>query len=216
VKKVFRSETEFAFPAYRTQLFSPDDLDNVKKIQAGYKVEPLSAFLGQPAPAAAPAIDFFKPLTPDEERKSLEFFNELNFILQLCPTVPSETELMARFAKIGVGAGKTLHPSTLSPEMKTAIEQAMADAWVDVENLKKRIDAGEVTSGDLFGTRTYLKNNYLYRMTAAVLGIYGNSKQEAMYPVYAIDAAGRRQQVHRALCARPAAPCKRVLVADDV
>ena len=69
VKKVFRSETEFVLAAYRTQLFNPDDLDNVKKIQAGYKAEPLSAFLGQPAPAAAPAIDFIKPLTPDEERR---------------------------------------------------------------------------------------------------------------------------------------------------
>jgi len=192
VKKVFRSETEFVFPAYRTQLFNPDDLDNVKKIQAGYKVELLSAFLGQPAPAAAPAIDFIKPLTPDEERKSLEFFNELNFILQFCPTVPSETELMARFAKIGVGAGKTFDASTLSTEMKTAIEQGMADAWVDLDNLKKKIDVGEVTAGDLFGTRAYLKNNYLYRMAAAVLGIYGNSKQEAMYPVYAIDEAGQK------------------------
>jgi hypothetical protein len=189
---VFRSETEFVFPAYRTQLFNPDDLDNVKKIQAGYKVELLSAFLGQPAPAAAPAIDFIKPLTPDEERKSLEFFNELNFILQFCPTVPSETELMARFAKIGVGAGKTFDASTLSTEMKTAIEQGMADAWVDLDNLKKKIDVGEVTAGDLFGTRAYLKNNYLYRMAAAVLGIYGISKQEAMYPVYAIDEAGQK------------------------
>jgi hypothetical protein len=49
-----------------------------------------------------------------------------------------------------------------------------------------------VTSGDMFGTREYLKNNYLYRMAAAVLGIYGNSKEEAMYPVYAIDAAGQK------------------------
>ena len=48
-----------------------------------------------------------------------------------------------------------------------------------------------MTSGDLFGTREYLKNNYLYRMAAAVLGIYGNSKQEAMYPVYAVDADGQ-------------------------
>jgi hypothetical protein len=37
----------------------------VKKVQAGYKAEPLSVFLGQPAPTAAPAIDFIKPLTPD-------------------------------------------------------------------------------------------------------------------------------------------------------
>jgi hypothetical protein len=35
---------------------------------------------------------------------------------------------MARFAKIGVGAGKTFDASKLSPEMKTAIEQGMADA----------------------------------------------------------------------------------------
>ncbi|CAN7506273.1 DUF1254 domain-containing protein [Phyllobacterium sp. LjRoot231] len=192
VKKVIRSETELVLAAYRTQLFNPGDLDNVKKIQAGYKAEPLSAFLGQPAPKAAPTIDFIKPLTPDEEKASLEFFNVLNFILQYCPTDPSETELMARFAKIGIGAGKTFDASKLSPETKNAIEQGMADAWVDLENLRKRIDAGEVTSGQLFGTREYLKNNYLYRMAAAKLGIYGNSKQEAMYPVYAVDADGQK------------------------
>ena len=50
---------------------------------------------------------------------------------------------------------------------------------------------GKVTSGDLFGTREYLKNNYLYRMAAAVLGIYGNSKAEAMYPLYTVDADGQ-------------------------
>jgi hypothetical protein len=29
-------------------------------------------------------------------------------------------------------------------------------------------------------------------MAAAVLGIYGNSKQEAMYPVYYVDAAKQK------------------------
>jgi hypothetical protein len=192
VKKVMRSETEFVFVVYRTQLFSPDDLDNVKRVQAGYKAEPLSAFLGQPAPTAAPPIAFIKPLTPDEEKKSPAFFNILNFVLQFCPTDPSEKELIARFAKIGVGAGKTFDASTLSPELKTAIEQGMADAWADLASLVKRIDAKEVTSGDLFGTRAYLKNNYLYRMAAAALGIYGNSKQEAMYPIYGVDAEGQK------------------------
>src|SRR5688572_7077908 len=80
IKKAFRSETELAFPGYRTQLFNPDDLDNVRKVQAGYKVQTLSAFLGQPAPTAAPAIDFIKPLTPAEEKTSPEFFNILNFV----------------------------------------------------------------------------------------------------------------------------------------
>ncbi|MBY5912840.1 cell envelope protein [Rhizobium leguminosarum bv. trifolii] len=193
VKKVIRSETDFIWAAYRTQLFNPDDIDNVKKVQAGYKAEPLSVFLGQTAPAAAPAVDFIKTLTPEEEKTSPEFFNILNFILQYCPTDPSETELMARFAKIGVGAGKTIDFDKLSPEMKAAFEQGMADAWKELATLEKqKIDTGEVTSGDVFGTREYLKNNYLYRMAGAVLGIGGNSKQEAMYPVYAVDADGKK------------------------
>jgi hypothetical protein len=192
VAKVLRSETELVFVGYRTQLFSPSDIDNVKKVQAGYKVQSLSAFLGQPTPKAEPAIDFIRPLTPEQQKTSVDFFNILNFVLQFCPTVPSETGLMERFSKIGVGGGRTFDASKLSPELKTAIEQGMADAWADLASLQKRIDAGEITSGDLFGTREYLKNNYLYRMAAAVLGIYGNSKQEAMYPVYAIDAEGKK------------------------
>jgi hypothetical protein len=190
VKKVFRSETDFVFAVYRTQLFKPDDLDNVKKVQAGYKAQTLSAFLCQPAPKAAPAIDFIKPLTPAEEKTAAEFFNILNFVLRFCPTVPSETELMARFAKIGVGAGKTVDLS--KPEMKTALEQGMADAWAAFGGLKEEFEAGKLTSGDVFGTREYLKNNYLYRMGAAVLGIYGNSKQEALYPAYYVDEAKQK------------------------
>jgi hypothetical protein len=192
VKKVIRSETEFALAAYRTQLFNSGDLDNVKRVQAGYQAQPLSAFLGQAAAQVAPAIDFIKPLTPDEQKTSPEFFTILNFVLQFCPTNPSENELMSRFAKIGVGAGKSFDPRKLSAELKTATEQGMADAWADLGALQRRVEAKEVTSGDMFGTREYLKNNYLYRMAAAVLGIYGNSKQEAMYPVYGVDADGQK------------------------
>jgi hypothetical protein len=192
VKKVIQSETEFVFAAFRTQLFNPADLDNVKKVQAGYKAQPLSAFLGRPAPKAAPAIDFIKPLTPEGQRTSPEFYNILNFILQFCPTHPSEKELMARFAKIGVGAGKTFDASQLSPEMRTAVEQGMADALAELAALQKRIDAKEVTSGEMFGTREYLKNNYLYRMGAAVNGIYGNSEAEAIYPLLALDNEGQK------------------------
>jgi hypothetical protein len=90
IKSVIRSETDFAFVLYRTQLFNPADIENVKKIQAGYKVQTLSQFLGQPAPAAPPAINFMKPLSAEQERTSLEFFGLLNFILQFCPTDPSE------------------------------------------------------------------------------------------------------------------------------
>jgi hypothetical protein len=205
VKKVIRSETELVLAAYRTQLFNPADLDNVKKVQSGYKAQALSAFLGQPAPEAAPAINFIKPLTPATQKTSLEFFNILNFILQFCPTHPSEKQLMARFAAIGVGAGQTFDASKLSPELNKSIQDGMADAWAEFAALKKQVDKGEVTSGDVFGTREYLKNNYLYRMGAAVMGIFGNSKLEAMYPMYGVDADGQKLNgANRyTLCFRP-------------
>src|SRR5947207_8301748 len=76
--------------------------------------------------------------------------------------------------------------------MKAAIEQGMGDAWAAFGGLEKEFAAGKVTSGDVFGTREFLKNNYLYRMAAAVLGIYGNSKLEAMYPVYGVDEAKQK------------------------
>src|SRR6185503_6173200 len=43
IKKVVRSETELALAVYRTQLFDPGDIGNVEKVQAGYKVQTLSA-----------------------------------------------------------------------------------------------------------------------------------------------------------------------------
>jgi hypothetical protein len=177
---------------FRTQLFNPADLDNVKQIQAQYVVKPLSAFLGQPAPKAAPSINFPKPLTAITQKTSLDFYTLLNFYLQFCPTHPSEQALMARFAKIGVGAGQTFDASKLSPETKQAIEAGMADAWAAFKDLLGRINKGEVTSGDAFGTREYLKNNYLYRMGAAVTGIYGLSKEEAIYLPYFVDGDGQK------------------------
>lgn len=192
VKQVIQSETELALVPFRTQVFGPDDIENVKAVQAGYKAQTLSAFIGQPAPKAAPAIDYIKPLTPEAQKTSLEFFNILNFVLQFGPTHPSEQELMARFAKIGVGAGQTFDASKLSPEMKTAIEQGIADAWQALDGAEKEMEAGKVTSGDLFGTRESLHNNYLYRMLGAVWGIYGNSQTEAIYPTYTVDADGQK------------------------
>src|SRR5499426_1684241 len=56
IGKMFRSETDFSFAIIRTQLFNPADIDNVKKIQAGYRGVTLSKFENKPAPPAAPAI----------------------------------------------------------------------------------------------------------------------------------------------------------------
>jgi hypothetical protein len=82
IKKVFRSSTQFSVAGYRTQLFNADDIDNVKKVQAGYKVQTLSNYLKQPPPPVAPAIDFPKI---DKELVKTNFFDYLDFALQFAP-----------------------------------------------------------------------------------------------------------------------------------
>lgn len=192
IDKVFRCETEFAIAVIRTQLFGPEDMPNVIKVQDGYKLQPLSAFLGKAAPAAAPAVDFMKPLNKEEEKTSLEFFNLLNFLLTFCPTDPSETALMEKFARIDVGAGRKIDFAKMSTELKQAFADGIKGSWEDLGGfVKTEFETGKVTSGDVFGTRAFLKNNYLYRMAAAVFGIFGNSMDEAMYPMYKTDAAGQ-------------------------
>jgi len=191
IDAVIRSETELAFVLYRTQLFGADDLEEVKKIQASFEVQPLSRFTGG-APRSAVPIDFIEPLSAEAQRSSPEFFGILNFLLQFAPTHASETELMERFAKAGIGAGKRFDIAMFSPEQREAIGNGIADAWNAYAEFKsEEIDSGKRGSADVFGTREFLGNDYMARMASAVLGIYGNSKEEANYPAYFTDSEGK-------------------------
>lgn len=192
IDEVIRSDTELAFVLYRTQLFGPSDIEEVRKIQAGYQVAPLSVYLNQPSPEPAPAIDFVPPLPPEQQRTSPQFFEILNFALRYAPVLPGEEGLRDRFARIGVGPDGDFDADTLSPEMRTAIEGGMAEAWTEFDTFKKtKVDTGEVGSAQFFGTREDLKGNYLYRMAGAVLGIYGNTAAEAIYPGAFNDSTGQ-------------------------
>jgi hypothetical protein len=168
IKSVIRSETQFDFVLYRTQLFDPADIENVKKIQAGYKVQTLSTFLGKPPSASPPPVAFIKPLSAEDERTSLEFFNVLNFILQFGPTHPSEKALMARFAKIGVGSGQRFDVAALSPETRQAMHEGMADAWKAFAEFKAaQVDTGKVSSADGFGTRVSIAIRFSQSIASA-------------------------------------------------
>ena len=192
IREVIKADTDFALVAYRTQLLGPDDLNNVKKIQAGYKAEPLSTFLKKKAPDAAPAVDWPAPLSSDDQKTSLKFFDLMDFQLKYAPTMASEKDIRARFASIGLTGDGTFNSEKLSPEMQKAFEDGMTDAWAEFTTFKKdKIDTGEVASGQLFGTKEQLNGNYLYRMAGAVIGIYANSNAEAMYPVLSTDADGK-------------------------
>lgn len=189
---VIRCETRFAFVIYRTQLFDDADIEEVKRVQKKYQVQTLSRFMDTPAPAPQPPVDFIAPLTPEEQKTSPKFFSILNFLLQYAPTHPSEVALLERFATHGIGAGKRFDQSGLSESDRAAVASGMQQAWATFAEFKKeQVDTGKRSSADGFGTREFLKNDYLGRMSAAILGIYGNSKDEANYPIYFVDAEGK-------------------------
>jgi hypothetical protein len=190
IKKVFRSGTEFSLVGYRTQLFGPDDIDNVKKVQAGYQVQPLSGYLGKPTPTAAPKIEFPKI---DDALAKEEFFQYLGFLLQFAPPGPEEEAIRAKLARIGVGPGSKVDFTGLSPERKAAVAQGMkeGEARIDeyLEAAPKIENGWKLTS--LFGDRAYFHGDWLKRAAGAKAGIYGNEASEAAYP-YARELADGR------------------------
>src|SRR5271157_4337676 len=190
IKKVFHSETQFSFAIYRTQLFGPKDLPNVVKIQAGYKVQTLSQFLKQPPPPAAPAIDF-PPFTKDDMKTPFPKF--LNFILQFCPPVEEENALRAKFATIGIEAGKPFDLDKLSDAQKAEEALGVKEGYDSI--VKQKDEIGKTVNGwavgSAFGDRAFFHGNWPLRAAAALAGIYGNSAEEAVYPMAKTGSDGQ-------------------------
>ncbi|KQM50595.1 cell envelope protein [Pseudomonas sp. Leaf15] len=190
VDRVIYSESNIAYALYRTQLFDEKDLNKVKQIQNGYKVQPLSAYVKQPAPAKVAKIEWPKPMATMTEGPQL--FRYLNFMLAFAAPQDSEKDLMARFAKIGIAPGAAFKVKDLTAEQRKALEEGIADGRAEFAAFKKdKVDTHQVTSSDLFGSRDRLKNNYLYRYAGANLGIFGNSTDEAIYMTYFVDSEGK-------------------------
>jgi hypothetical protein len=189
IKKVFSSTTPFAFSIFRTQLFNPADMPNVEKVQAGYKAQPLSAFLKQPAPPAAPKIDFLPATT---EGIKANFYEYLDAGLQFVPPSPDSKDVRARLASIGIGPGKTFEFKDLSLEHKAAVLLGMKEGDDKVDKFLasgvKNINGWSV--GSFFGDRAFYKGDWLMRAAAAKGGIYGNDAVEATYPITRVDAKG--------------------------
>lgn len=190
IRKVFRSGTQFSLAIFRTQLFSSDDIDNVKKVQAGYKVQTLSAYLKQPGTTAAAAIEFPRI---DKELVKTNFFEYLDFALQFVPVQENEKEIRAQLAKIGVGPGKTFNFKDLPLEQKLEIGLGMKEGERKVEEAVDK--AGKGINGwrvsALQGDSAFFAGDWLKRAAGAKAGIYGNDAEEATYPLARTDGDGK-------------------------
>ncbi|MCP9845681.1 DUF1254 domain-containing protein [Synechococcus sp. Lug-A] len=176
ITQVFRAETDFVGTLTRTQLIGPDDIPALKAIQGQYVLTPLSRFTGQPAPRPAPAVAW--PAWDASKAEGIGFITYLNALLPFMPAVPSERAMRARFARIGIGPGLPFDPAKLDPKLRTALEVGVAEAS---QELKAKAQQ-QTSSQGFFGSRQQLGSDYLtFRSMGAMLGIYGNSSEEAFY-----------------------------------
>jgi hypothetical protein len=158
-------------------------------------VQTLSKFLGKPPPSPAPAVDW-----PKFEKNAAETdpFAYLSFVLQFCPPVgPAAVEepLRARFARIGIEAGKPFSLDALTAARKAELADGMKRGY---EKIRQKLESvGREVHGwrimtDGFGDRDQYRGDWLLRAACAMGGIYGNEAVEALYPLLSTDSEGNK------------------------
>ena len=184
VKRVIRGDSEFLGSLTRTQLIGTADLANVKRIQQEYKLEPLSSFLGMPAPKPAPDV----PWLPWKEglETSGEFWTYANFVMSLTTPNPQDKGVLDRIAEIGIVAGQPWDAKSFSADVADAISAGMKDA---LDALKK--GSQHITDPSLFfRSRRDTDKDYFDRALGTMVGIFGNVKAQSVYFATAKDDDG--------------------------
>lgn len=190
IKKVFRSSTQFSIALFRTQLINPDDLDNVRKVQAGYRLKPLSSIEQRSPPQPVPNIAFQKI---SRKRLRKNFFQHLAFALQLAPAQPIEQDAHANLANLGVGPGKTFDFSDLSLKEKLEIGLGIraGDRKIDRAIASSNVILNGWRIAAYFGDSAFYGGNWLLRAAAVKEDFYGDDPLEAVVGTARVDGDGK-------------------------
>lgn len=170
----------------RTRLEGPEDGAGMRALQEQYRLHPLSAYLGEPAPRPAP-----EPLWPvwrPGALESLEFFTLLDFLLGFFPVLPAESVLRNRLAGLGVDGHGEFEPSALSGPVREAMAEGIAEARGRLAEAARRAPDPR----HWFGTRAQHGEDYLTRAVGVRKGLYGLPAEEAWYSGWTADALGNR------------------------
>lgn len=196
VTDIIYCETDLFFTVVRTQLMDADDLPNVKAIQDKYRVQLLSAYLGNEAVARS-GVDNF-PDWQEGEQFTEAAFKYMDVLLNLTQPIESEKPLRDAFAKLNIGTPVPFDINDFELPIQEAIREGVKDGFAEMEAFIKQNAADPLGSAKIFGTRKFLSKSassnyqledfYLPRAIAAHLGLYGNSGFEAIYPTYLVDS----------------------------
>ena len=152
--RVYRCETEFAFALYRTQLFNPADLDAVKAIQAGYKVQTLSDYLGAPAAGGGAEARLSRAAEPRGAAHFAGILRDPRFRARaLSRRIPRRRRCASASPRSASAPAGPSRRETSAGHLQ-AVKDGMADAWAAFAAFKANdIDTRKVGSAEVFGTR---------------------------------------------------------------
>jgi hypothetical protein len=179
----------------RTKTDGPSDYDAVHKIQAGYKVTPLSQWGKSPtAPTVTidPAVDMKTPPKVQVDAMSAErYFAYAAELLKAIPPHITDQPMIAQLEKIGFEPGKSFDLDKADPAIRKAFVGAPADAkqlmtW-KIPTLA-RVANGWSMNTDTMGV---YGNYYLKRAIVAQVGLGANLPEDAIYPLNLADSTGR-------------------------
>jgi hypothetical protein len=179
----------------RTKTDGPPDYDAVHKIQAGYKVTPLSEW-GKPAKPVEvkidPSVDMKTPPKMQIDTMPADkFFAYAAELLKVNPPHITDQPIVAQLRKIGIEPGKSFDIAKVDP----AIRNALAGAPEEAQKLMawKLPTLARVVNGWSMNTDTMgvYGNYYLKRAIVAQAGLGANLPEDAIYPINLADEAGK-------------------------
>jgi hypothetical protein len=179
----------------RTKTNGPSDYEAVQKIQAGYKITPLSEWGKAPQPVETkidPAIDMkTPPKLQVDNMPAAKYFIRAAELLKLHPPHITDQPIIARMKRIGIEPGKSFDIASLDP----AVQNALALAPGDAQKLMawKLATLARVANGWSMNTDTMgvYGNYYLKRAIVAQVGLGANLPQDAIYPLNLADSTGK-------------------------
>ena len=134
----------------------------MEQVQQGYKLQPLSQYLGQSAPPPAPELAWPEPAADaldDLLKRADAFFPLVNFLLTLTKPYEADAKMYKRMAKIGLEAGKPWDINSMSPAIAKAIQSGAEDGLAMLNQyIQATPDASEV-----YGDRESMGTDYLER-----------------------------------------------------
>jgi len=194
--EIIRSPTRLVGIGGRTQTNGVSDYDAVHRIQAGYKLTPLSAWgkgnYTPPKVKVDPAIDMKTPPPAQVEKMdAATYFARFAELLKGNPPGPFDYPMIHRLERIGFKAGQNFDLNGAPPQIKQAFERATTDGKASVAKAAKEA-GGEGGKGWVYTTRSGVYGvDYLYRAAIALCCLGENLPQDAVYPSLSTDSEGR-------------------------